>query len=220
VPTWSVDGVFYRISVRIKLIALCAAFLLGPCLGLAVPGSAQAGVNVGRHIDETAKKNADTKLSQNAEYQKATAERKKQIREETIREMTRIEMEKVLVPMQLKVEKRLESALVVALGQALPADDKRVPEIKNKFIPTLRKYVNENEDISPFYGLYEATNGDNHGTSLETIMSGILGADRSMTEADIEIILRRIGTQVTPNLNSTEIIRLRNYFFSGILSIR
>lgn len=174
-------------------------------MGLALPGSAQAGANVGRHIDEAAKKNAEAQLSTNLEYQKANAERKKQIYAETIREMTRLEMEKILTPMQRQVEKKLESVLAEAINKALPEGDKRIPEIKRIFLGEMRQYVNKKEEASALYGLYEATNGDNQGTSMETIVSGVMRADTAMTEIDVGNIFRRIAPQVTPNLNPTEI---------------
>ena len=218
-----------------------AAILLSLCFTL--PNAHAA--NVGNHIDEMARKQTAAQLRTHPEYVSASAEQKKRLDQEILklngdyltshygyhyriqerltqdihRDIVSRETEKVLTPMQIQIEKKLQQILSTAIGQSLPGDDKRVPYIKQFFIPVLRQYVNEGE-TSAFYGLYEATNGDNHGTSLETIINGVTGADTALTQVDIESIFRRIGTLVQPNLNSTEIIRLRNYFFSGILGTR
>jgi len=119
-------------------------------LGLAVPGSAQAGV-LGQQINEAAKKGADAKLASNPEYQKATAERKKQIQEETIQEMTRLEMDRIKNDLQRKIDKKIQGVVDAVLIKALPDTDKRIPEIKRQFLTEMYRQMNHREDANTFY---------------------------------------------------------------------
>lgn len=180
---------------------------------------AQAGV-LGQQVNEAAKKGAEAKLATNPEYQKATAERKKQIQEETIQEMTRLEMDRIKNDLQRKIDKKIQGVVDTVLVKALPDTDKRIPEIKRQFLAEMYKFMNESEDSSAFYNLYDSASGNGLGASIETIINTTITADQTLTRSDISMVIRTLSPRLTPPLNEMEIGRITNAIYGGLMAIR
>lgn len=195
---------------------LVLTFLAGILL---TPAAALAEANVGRHLSEHVERETRAELARQPAYAQAGADERKRL-ETRIRHATVLRvMEQAMTPMQQRVSAKLQAVLTQAIGIALPDGDKRLADIQRHFLPELYLYINRKEEASALYGLYEVTEGDNHGLTLETIIEQVVHTDTAMTEIDVETIFRRIAPLVTPPLNPTEIIRLRNYTACGLLSI-
>lgn len=145
------------LGLRLRRSLACAAFLLGPCLGLVLPASAQAG-EIGDAVEKRVAKRTDEQLSRDPAFLKATEAQRKEIRMETAAKIRVLEMQAAFGPIQREVDRKVDESLEKVLPRVLDRNDPRIPQIRAMFKEVLYGHMNFLQDGSSFYSMYEAAN--------------------------------------------------------------